>query len=191
MNIIALLDTKPLSTYVDSASGKVFNKGLTAVTYMVIDATTQNSANCSFTVNVNDTTKPILTVPNSVTVSCTDPTDPSSTGFASATDNCDSGWITKAQSVWINEFHYENVGGDVGEFVEVAGLAGTDLSAWQLVLYRGNGTVYNTIPLSLMIPDEGCGFGAVAFNLPTDGIQNGPDGIALVMQPWDQVIQFC
>ena len=37
--------------------------------------------------------------------------------------------------VWINEFHYDNDGGDTGEAVEVAGPAGTDLTDFQLVLY--------------------------------------------------------
>lgn len=31
---------------------------------------------------------------------------------------------------WINEFHYDNDGADSGEFVEVAGEAGLDLSGW-------------------------------------------------------------
>ncbi|MEM9246852.1 MAG: hypothetical protein AAGA67_14095, partial [Cyanobacteria bacterium P01_F01_bin.153] len=82
--------------------------------------------------------------------------------------------------VFINEFHYENVGADTGEFVEVAGPAGTDLTNWSIVLYNGNSnTVYGTINLSGMIDDEGGGFGAVSF-LRT-GIQNGgSDGFALV-----------
>jgi hypothetical protein len=39
---------------------------------------------------------------------------------------------------WINEFHYDNAGTDAGEFIEIAGLAGTNLAGWQLVLYNGN-----------------------------------------------------
>ncbi len=35
--------------------------------------------------------------------------------------------------VFINEFHYDNSGGDVGEAIEVAGNAGTDLSGWSVV----------------------------------------------------------
>lgn len=87
-----------------------------------------------------------------------------------------------AGDVWINEFHYDNIGTDTNEFVEIAGPAGTDLSGHQIVLYNGaNGTVYNTLNLSGSIPDEGAGFGAIAFNYPSNGIQNGsPDGIALV-----------
>ena len=83
--------------------------------------------------------------------------------------------------VWINEFHYDNASGDVGEFVEVAGVAGTDLTVYSLVLYNGNNQAsYNTFALPGSIPDEGgSGFGAVS--VLTSGLQNGsPDGIALI-----------
>ena len=86
----------------------------------------------------------------------------------------------QGQSVFVNEIHYDNVGGDVGEFVEVAGPAGTDLAGWTIRLYNGsNGTPYGSIALSGTIDDEGDGFGALAFF--EEGIQNGaPDGLALV-----------
>jgi predicted extracellular nuclease len=85
-------------------------------------------------------------------------------------------------SVWINEIHYDNDGTDVGEAIEVAGTAGTDLSGWSLVLYNGsNGSAYDTKALSGMIPDQQNGFGTIAFSYPSNGIQNGsPDGIALM-----------
>ncbi len=84
------------------------------------------------------------------------------------------------QSVFINEIHYDNSGSDTGEFVEVAGPAGTDLSTFSIVLYNGNnGATYNTVALSGTIDDEGAGFGAISQLI--SGIQNGsPDGIALV-----------
>jgi len=37
---------------------------------------------------------------------------------------------------WINEFHYADSGADAGEFVEIAGIAGTDLTGWTIVLYN-------------------------------------------------------
>ncbi len=87
-----------------------------------------------------------------------------------------------AQSVFINEIHYDNTGSDVGEFVEIAGPAGTDLTGWTVELYNGsNGSMYATIALSGLIDDEGPGFGAVSFAGPGGGIQNGsPDGLALI-----------
>lgn len=84
-----------------------------------------------------------------------------------------------SQDPWINEFHYDNDGADYNEGVEIAGLAGTDLSCYTIYLYNGNdGTTYQTEILSGIIPDEGCGYGAIWF--PISGLQNGaPDGIVL------------
>lgn len=86
-----------------------------------------------------------------------------------------------AISVWINEFHYDNSGGDVGEFVEIAGAAGTDLIGYTISLYNGsNGASYNTINLSSVIPNQLNGFGTHLVSFPANGIQNGaPDGLAL------------
>ena len=85
-----------------------------------------------------------------------------------------------APTVFISEIHYDNDGGDVGEFVEVEGDAGTDLTGWTLVPYNGNGGgQYSVTPLSGTIDDESNGQGAVSF--PISGLQNGsPDGVALV-----------
>ena len=93
--------------------------------------------------------------------------------------------------LWINEIHYDDAGTDDGEFVEVAGPAGTDLAGWRLVLYNGNGgAVYDDRTLSGTVPDESAGLGAVAFAYPTNGLQNGaPDGVALV-DPSGAVAEF-
>ncbi|MFZ9028655.1 MAG: hypothetical protein ACO2Z9_06540, partial [Crocinitomicaceae bacterium] len=81
--------------------------------------------------------------------------------------------------IFINEIHYDNAGTDVGEGVEVAGPAGTDLTGYTISLYNGNGgAVYNSVVLSGVIPDEGSGFGTLCFSIT--GIQNGfPDGLSL------------
>jgi endonuclease/exonuclease/phosphatase family metal-dependent hydrolase len=95
-----------------------------------------------------------------------------------------------AQSVFINELHYENDGTDANEGVEIAGPAGTNLATYAVHLYNGNGgTVYNTVPLSGTIPNlGGSGFGAIWFPIP--GIQNGdPDGLALVQISGALVVQ--
>ncbi|MEM8588344.1 MAG: endonuclease/exonuclease/phosphatase family protein [Pseudomonadota bacterium] len=88
-----------------------------------------------------------------------------------------------ATSVFINEIHYDNIGTDVGEGVEIAGPAGTDLTGWNLVFYNGaNGRVYDTVDLSsAILVDQDDGFGTFSVGFLTNGIQNGsPDGIALV-----------
>lgn len=81
---------------------------------------------------------------------------------------------------WINEFHYDNKGKDTGEFVEIAGPAGTDLNGWTLVGYNGaNGEVYRTVALQGVLADQQNGFGTATVDL--GAIQNGsPDGLALV-----------
>lgn len=91
-------------------------------------------------------------------------------------------------SVWVNEFHYDNTGSDTGEEVEIAGLAGTDLSGWQIVAYNGNGgVVYKTVNLSGTIPNQQNGLGTVSFQI--SGLQNGKDGFALVNSE-GVVVQF-
>ncbi|MCP4457545.1 MAG: hypothetical protein GY816_05885 [Cytophagales bacterium] len=93
------------------------------------------------------------------------------------------------QNVFVNEIHYDNASSDTGEGIEIAGNAGIDLTGWSLFLYNGNGgAVYNTVPLSGIIPDQDNGYGTVSFSI--SGIQNGgPDGVALTA-PGDSLIQF-
>ena len=86
-------------------------------------------------------------------------------------------------NVFINEIHYDNAGADTGEFVEITGPTGTDLSGWQLVLYNGSSSVlspYAIYDLSGVLSDDtgsGYGFSSISHS----GIQNGaPDGMALV-----------
>jgi len=67
--------------------------------------------------------------------------------------------------VFINEIHYDNVGTDVGEAIEIAGPAGTNLTGWRIVRYNGNNPnngVDYTSPaanetLTGTIPDSGIG----------------------------------
>ena len=90
--------------------------------------------------------------------------------------------LSFGQTVFINEIHYDNAGGDLNEGIEIAGPAGTDLSTYSLTLYNGSGNAsYNTLALTGTIPDEGgSGYGAVWFGYAVNGLQNGaPDAIAL------------
>lgn len=116
------------------------------------------------------------------------------TGGATITDASGTGTITNDDvppiaNVWINEIHYDNAGTDANEFVEVAGLAGVDLTGWSIVLYNGNGGAsYSTISLTGTLANSTNGFGF--FKALTPNIQNGaPDGIALVDNV-GRVIQF-
>jgi predicted extracellular nuclease len=96
-----------------------------------------------------------------------------------------------SSTVFINEFHYDNSGTDTGEFIEIAGPAGTDLTGWRIELYNGSGGArYDNDALTGIIPSQQGGYGTVSISYPTDGIQNGsPDGIALI-DPSNTVVQF-
>src|SRR5687768_8667852 len=65
-----------------------------------------------------------------------------------------------ATAVFINEIHYDNTGTDAGEFVEVAGPAGTDLTGYSIVLYNGASPFgsYDTDALSGTIPNQQNGY---------------------------------
>jgi len=94
-----------------------------------------------------------------------------------------------AQSVFINEIHYDNTGADADEGVEIAGPAGTDLTGWRVRLYNGtDGTAYGVVVLGGVIPDQCDGYGTIWF--AELNVQNGaPDGLALV-DDVSAVIQF-
>jgi DNA/RNA endonuclease G (NUC1) len=84
--------------------------------------------------------------------------------------------------VRVSEFHYDNVGTDADEKIEVSGPAGTDLTGWTVVLYNGNGGApYDTSSIGGVIPAT-CGQrGVFVIDYPVNGIQNGsPDGFVLV-----------
>ena len=89
--------------------------------------------------------------------------------------------VAPDSAVFINELHYDNTGADVGEFIEVAGPAGTDLTGWTVVPYNGsNGATYTpqAALTGTLGDDTGTGFGFLSVPLV---LQNGaPDGVALV-----------
>ena len=94
-------------------------------------------------------------------------------------------------AIFINEIHYANSGQDRGEFVEIAGPAGTPLNGWYIAFYNGHPnkrSVYATLRLKGELPNQCHGFGTLAF--PHPKIQNGaPDGLALI-NPFGEVRQF-
>lgn len=88
--------------------------------------------------------------------------------------------------VLINEFHYDNAGADVNEFVEIA--ASFDASGYGIYLYNGsNGEVYDQLD-TLGAPNSSVD-GINYYLWTPSSIQNGPDGIALV-DDQGQVVEF-
>jgi endonuclease/exonuclease/phosphatase family metal-dependent hydrolase len=101
--------------------------------------------------------------------------------------------------VFINEFHYDDVSTDSGEFIEVAvapGFTG-QLSQIDIVLYNGetasSGVVYDTLNLAADFTLAGTfnGYSLYVVQLPSNGIQNGVrDGLAVVNTAAAQVLHF-
>ncbi|MEO8398838.1 MAG: T9SS type A sorting domain-containing protein, partial [Ignavibacteriaceae bacterium] len=84
-------------------------------------------------------------------------------------------------AAWINEFHYENIGTDANEFVEVTvNESFSDLANLELYLYNGGdsftyGNIYDLTEFTA--GDTIDGF--IIYSVLISGIQNGPDGFAL------------
>lgn len=201
----------PLTTSLSQTNFNCAISNSDIVTLTVIDAN-GNQSTCNSTVTLVDTIAPVLICENvtlfldgSGNVSTT-----ASTYAPFALDNCNGAAINLTASqtqftcndlsqilplppatiLWINEFHYDNTGSDQGEFIEIAGTANTDLTGYSLVLYNGsNGTVYNSQVLSGSLSDDGNGFGFFVVNYPSNGIQNGPDAIALI-DPMGMPVEF-
>lgn len=101
-------------------------------------------------------------------------------------------WMVWAQpNAWINEFHYDNVGADADEFIEVVleNAAAYALSDFAVVLYNGSGgTSYGTHRLDTFTEGATEGAYTVYFKY-IPGLQNGaPDGLALCYQ--GHLLQF-
>jgi len=83
-------------------------------------------------------------------------------------------------NAFINEIHYDNLGIDKNEFIEIAGDGSLDLTGWSLHLYNGsNGAEYNSFSFSnWSYIDTVSNFGFLTIEIK--GLQNGsPDGIVL------------
>jgi endonuclease I len=97
--------------------------------------------------------------------------------------------LVLAQSVFINEFHYDNVGTDTNERVEIIAPAGTNLAGWKVLAYDGTGKQsYASFPLTGTTANQCGGYGTEVAT--TANLQNGaPDGLALVNAS-GAVVQF-
>jgi hypothetical protein len=101
-------------------------------------------------------------------------------------------WAAEPTTPFISEIHYDNTGGDVGEFVEVQVPAGSSTVGWSVVRYNGNGGAPYTSPAAPGLPQVTAGATpvVVVIDYPTDGLQNGsPDGLALV-NAQGQAVEF-
>jgi hypothetical protein len=107
---------------------------------------------------------------------------------------------SKGQTVFLNEIRADDASTDDGEFIELVGPAGTDISGWQIehVNGSGGGIIFTySFPEGTIIPDDaitdktGQSIGFIIikrnghnvdnydFEWGTTSLQNGPDGIIL------------
>lgn len=101
--------------------------------------------------------------------------------------------LDDSTTVFINEIHYDNLGADNLEGIEIAALSGTDLSCYKVYFVNGNdGGYYATISLDTIMPESDCGMGFLFY--PKSSIQNGSttqgDGIALYNLCTNTLVQF-
>ena len=86
--------------------------------------------------------------------------------------------------VFVNEFHYDNVSNDAGEFVEIAvgpGYAGS-LQDVSLVIYNGsNGQTVSTHTLDTFTPGATTASGHRLFSKLIAGLQNDSEGFAVTV----------
>ena len=87
--------------------------------------------------------------------------------------------------LWINEIHYDNIGSDAGEFIEIVVQANfNNLDGIGITLYNGSpsGSLgsYGSYSFSDFIKGDTEGSITVYYlDLPSNGIQNGsPDGLS-------------
>lgn len=92
---------------------------------------------------------------------------------------CASGTAAREPEIWINELHYDNVGVDVDEFVELAGRADETVDGWMLIGYdAATGRAYDWLRLEGSFKDQANGFGTKSFAFPD--LRDGAGGVALV-----------
>lgn len=103
------------------------------------------------------------------------------TGPRTNTSGADNTAPVVLADIRINELHYDNSGGDVGEFVELRVEKDGDVSGVLLELVNGsNGTVYNSFTAADMTMTTDGVWDYYVLDLPSNGLQNGaPDGLAL------------
>lgn len=83
-------DPAPTATYSDSVdNGQCPIASIITRTWTVSDAC-GNTATCLQTIKVRDTRRPVLTCPPDRTINCGESKQPSNTGYATATDGCDT-----------------------------------------------------------------------------------------------------
>jgi Bacterial Ig-like domain (group 1)/Dockerin type I domain/von Willebrand factor type A domain len=94
-------DPDPVITFVSDISDGGTCPEIITRTYRVTNSY-GNFAECVQTITVDDDTPPVIVCPDDISLDCTEPTDPSHTGTATATDNCDPDPVIDYSDVAVN-----------------------------------------------------------------------------------------
>ncbi|UCE58659.1 MAG: hypothetical protein JSU63_14595 [Phycisphaerales bacterium] len=84
-----LCDPSPDVYYADVDAAGACAQEMTITRTWAAEDNCGNPDSCDQIITVVDTTDPVLSIPGNITIECGEPTDPSNTGVATATDNCD------------------------------------------------------------------------------------------------------
>lgn len=98
------------------------------------------------------------------------------------TDNATTGAAPSLPNAWINEIHYDNVGTDINEMIEIVieNAGSHTLADFEVTLYNGNGgSEYGTETIDNFSSDDSEGNYTFYTWLPSSIQNGGPDGLAL------------
>lgn len=201
----------PLDHIVVSGAGSIAVDATLTLTAQLQDASNQTITDASATYTWESSAPGIAEVQSATGNQATIRGD--AAGTATITVTATSNGVTKSQAAditvtggatngtatsntyFVSEIHYDNVGTDANEAIEIESPAGFDLTGWKLALYDGTtGATYPTgsEPISLSgLSSTICGNGrqVTVINFPVNGLQNGsqdgvtptvPDGWAII-----------
>jgi large repetitive protein len=100
-NVTYTITGATLATGNNDASGTIFEKGISTITYLATDVN-GNTATCSFTVTVNDTTPPVILCPPAQVIELTatcQSTMPNYTTQAIVSDNCSAPTVSQTPAI--------------------------------------------------------------------------------------------
>jgi DNA/RNA endonuclease G (NUC1) len=206
----------PLDHVVVNGTATVAAPATTTLTAVLQDGSNQTigDPSATYTWTSSDTTKAKVTATSTNTATITGV----AAGQTNITATATSGGVTKtspnfvvtvtggntgpnngpvtSNSIFVSEIHYDNVGTDANEALEIETPAGANLAGYTLALYDGaSGLTYPTgiAPMRIdTIAPTICPSGTrqvIVFNFPVNGLQNGgqdgvtptiPDGWAII-----------
>nr|BAD83843.1 transglutaminase [Physarum polycephalum] len=82
-------------------------------------------------------------------------------------------------TVFFNEIHYENLGFDIKEGVEIAGPAGVNVDGWKIVIYDAHGAQKGELAIHGLLPNQQNGWGTLYIPVALPNLRGG-NALALV-----------